>query len=221
MSMMQIVKMHYQFKFDHVQRFSSYFEEHFAEETKALEQQAETLGGETFDGDDERINVEFNLIDERYELDTVFVQLFRRSVVVMIHGYLEAMLDGVARLIANAHVPDMEPSDVAGRGMQRSLTYLTKVCGVRIDPNGHAWIELEKLTLLRNLIVHADGVILRARAPGKMGNIVEHTAGLGERSGELVIEAEYIRSMLTNLGKAVDEVMSAVVTPRNDLGIGL
>ena len=48
-------------------------------------------------------------------------------------------------------------SDINGKGIDRSTTYLEKVAGIYVHKTSNEWNHIKKIQNIRNVIVHQDG----------------------------------------------------------------
>jgi len=92
----------------------------------------------------------------------------------------------------------VELKDLRGDGIERARLYLTKVCGVQLPCEGHAWAEIQKLNNIRNCIVHAEGNVDDVSSPTKLKNIVRNTKGISlENERYLLIDNKYLDMAIT------------------------
>jgi hypothetical protein len=115
-----------------------------------------------FDGEPGRVvTVHKDLDDHTWDLRTIFEEYFpslqRRSALVTLFSFFEHELDALCKRIKSQDGYKLSLADVAGRGIIRSTTYLTKVAGVTDIRDSPEWHEIKNIQMVRNLIVHADG----------------------------------------------------------------
>jgi hypothetical protein len=107
------------------------------------------------------VTVHKDLDDDTWDLTTIFEEYFpslqRRSALVTLFSFFEHELDALCKRIKSQDGCELSLADIAGKGIFRSTTYLTKVAGVTDTRNSPEWHEVKNIQLVRNLIVHADG----------------------------------------------------------------
>jgi hypothetical protein len=93
-----------------------------------------------------------------------FPQVLRTSLFVALYSMLEAELEMLCRSLQMEMSLKIAPSDLAGRGIQRSRQYMTKVCDVPFPNTASSWTTIQGLAAIRNLIVHMRGFLGDNRA---------------------------------------------------------
>ncbi|KJR29826.1 hypothetical protein BOO91_21465 [Vibrio navarrensis] len=63
-------------------------------------------------------------------------QNIMRSIFISSFSILEQNLDEIVQMKSKAAPVDIKPNDLKDRGIQRSITYATKVLNIEVDPNG-------------------------------------------------------------------------------------
>jgi hypothetical protein len=116
--------------------------------------------GELEDPDDPEMYLSDWVADIEYDLYQIenLANLLRKTFFTSLYSHLEA------RVVARCKSYDKEWKALAeeykGSTLKKALSYLVKVEGVglEIDTN-EAWQEIEKYNILRNCIVHDEGII--------------------------------------------------------------
>lgn len=95
-----------------------------------------------------------------WNLDDVFKGYFpnlqRKSAFITLYAFLEHEVEQLSYRLRLESKLTVEPGDLAGQGVFRSLSYMEKVIVLNIDKS-MAWNKVKGLNKLRNLIVHNDG----------------------------------------------------------------
>ena len=122
---------------------------------------------EELDLDDERtpeiIRFYRGLDDMSWDLDELFLKHYpsmrRGSALLTMYGSLEDELNLLCYNAQKFKKYGIDLQDLNHKGIERSVTYLTKVCGLQGIKQHHSWNELSKIGKLRNIIAHASGKI--------------------------------------------------------------
>ena len=96
--------------------------------------------------------------DDLYQLAEVFPKIQRYALFITTMGAIEHHLHNMCTVAKKICDQSLSPSDLNGRGIVRSVKYLTKVCGFRISQSTGS--QVDNLTMcqkMRNAVVHADG----------------------------------------------------------------
>ncbi|MGC2698116.1 MAG: hypothetical protein WA738_20195 [Candidatus Angelobacter sp.] len=101
------------------------------------------------------------LDEDSWDLQEVFEEYFptlqRRSALLTVWGFLEHELDALCLLYQSEKGFKLAFSDLAGKGIDRSATYLEKVAGLLGLKSSREWNALKEIQNIRNLIAHNDG----------------------------------------------------------------
>ena len=107
------------------------------------------------------VEVHQGLDDETWDLQSIFVEYFpslqRRSALLVVSGYFEHELDKLCKLYQYEKSFKLALSDISGKGIDRSASYLEKVAGLDIHKTSKEWNHIKKIQKIRNVIVHQDG----------------------------------------------------------------
>jgi hypothetical protein len=95
-----------------------------------------------------------HLIIEPIILPSVSSALF-----IGMYGDLEFYLNSICNAHKNDKNFEIGLKDIAGNGIERAVTYLNKVVGIRNIKNSPEWNELRHWNRVRNILVHNNGVI--------------------------------------------------------------
>ena len=104
-------------------------------------------------------NTEFleSLADQYQHMRTEFPLMLRSSLLVMLCASFEDHLHAQCCSLQRWRELRLAPTDVAGKGIERSRLYLKKVVGVDFPDTDTSWAMVVLLRDVRNAIVHAGG----------------------------------------------------------------
>jgi hypothetical protein len=125
----------------------------------------EALNGKEYDYNEEwgvEIYAQINgLSFEIFDLDETFKEYFpnlqRKSSLITLFSYLEHTLDDLCLLFKASEKYSLDLKDINGKGIERSATYLKKVCGIKNSKGTNEWAIINEIRIIRNLIVHNEG----------------------------------------------------------------
>jgi len=107
----------------------------------------------------------YNGLDSQtWQLDSVYKDYFpnlqRRSAFLSLYGFFEFELEKLCILFKETKALTIELDDLRDRGIDRSLSYLTKVVNLEIDMASNKWEKVKSIQKIRNLYVHNDGKLI-------------------------------------------------------------
>jgi len=107
---------------------------------------------------DDPIGREIRWMFEGPKHDTFFPTALNYAFVVLVFITLETRLMRVCDVLHEVKGFPVRAKDMSGSGLERYLSYLSKLAGVNRSklPN---WQAVSKLTIIRNCIVHASGIV--------------------------------------------------------------
>lgn len=97
--------------------------------------------------------------DSLYLIRNVYPTALRHSLFITLYSLLESSFENIAREVCKQSRCKISVTDMAGKGIYRTKKYLNKVHGVNFDSVNLEWEIITKFNTVRNLIVHANGVI--------------------------------------------------------------
>lgn len=110
---------------------------------------------------------------ETWDLDSIFREYFpslqRRSAFLTVWSFLEHQLDELCMLSQAEKGFGLSFTDLSGKGIDRSTSYLEKVTGLQGLKNSEQWSVLKTLQRIRNVIAHDDGKLRNHLGKGKDG----------------------------------------------------
>lgn len=110
------------------------------------------------DMDDEEL-AEFSNFYEAdfWRISDTYPSLQWMSTFLLAYGLFESRLNHVCRVAGRKLSIKLTLRDIAGLGIERAKTYLSKGCGIS-DPFTHSsWHRITELAAIRNAVVHASG----------------------------------------------------------------
>ncbi|WP_203296774.1 hypothetical protein [Luteirhabdus pelagi] len=154
-----------------------------------------------FPGSHQIIDHYNDLDSQTWNLDGVFKEHFpnlqRRSAFITLYSYLEHELDKLCILFKKSNNYAIELSDIKYNGIDRSVTYLSKIANLPIEKGDFRWGKLKSIQKIRNLIVHNDGKLIDLKGVIKESElkIVRENDFLDEES-EILIKNGFLKSVL-------------------------
>jgi hypothetical protein len=129
---------------------------------KRYKQQEETfLFDEVPENDTYVVKVHQGLDDDTWDLQGIFCEYFpslqRSSAFLTVCSCFEHELDNLCLQYQSEKSFKLSFSDINGKGIDRSITYLEKVAGVDVHKASNEWNHIKKIQNIRNVIVHQDG----------------------------------------------------------------
>lgn len=117
-----------------------------------------------------------------------FPNLQRKSAFLTLYAFLEHELEKLGNKLKRESKLTAHPGDMFGQGVTRSLIYMQKVVGLKIEDNDSRWGRISDLNKLRNIIIHNDGRLL-------------------DHQGEKVRDAKVVNQFQKHLVVADDEII--------------
>ena len=147
------------------------------------------------------------LIDDFYAEDffkvkDIFLKNFHYSTLVSLCSIFESSLNELCQHLKHLHGYKLALGDMAGKGITRAISYLEKVCELEYNNVANALSEINKMSAIRNCIVHAEGDVSKATSTKKITDIINNTRNISIDSDKIIIEKEYLEE-LTNYCQAV------------------
>lgn len=81
--------------------------------------------------------------------------VLRSSLLVMLYAEFEHFLHALCLVLRDVSELSLVPADIAGKGIERSRTYLKRVAAVSFPDTDASWKRILLLRDLRNCVVHA------------------------------------------------------------------
>ncbi len=141
-----------------------------------------------------------------------FPNLQRKSAFLTLYAFLEYELDRLANQLRIESKLVVQPSDLSGQGVFRSLSYMEKVVVLDID-KAEVWGKIARLNELRNLIVHNDGNIvdnvggLKSKAVKALNQLRPHVVQV---DNEVKLKPTFLNYVLNSFDKLFQYLNKAV-----------
>lgn len=151
------------FSIDLMESFIEGIEKQAEESIARFQEQKETIIlDEVPEENYERVvEVHQGLDDETWDLKGIFAEYFpslqRRSALLTVCGFFEHEIDKLCLLYQSEKGYKLALSDLNGKGIDRSTSYLEKVAGIEVYKSSKEWNHIKKIQKIRNIIVHQDG----------------------------------------------------------------
>lgn len=88
-----------------------------------------------------------------------FPNLQRKSAFITLYSFLENELEKLASNLKSELAHEGRIQDIAGNGIFQSYTYLKLIIALDIAKDAPVWQKINDINKVRNLIVHAEGVL--------------------------------------------------------------
>lgn len=86
-------------------------------------------------------------------------QVLRAALFMQAYGLFEKYLNRVAEVSGENRSLLLRPTDLRDNGIQQSVTYLKRACGITVPTESSEWSTLLRLLELRNLFAHNRGMV--------------------------------------------------------------
>jgi hypothetical protein len=121
------------------------------------------------------------LDSESWNLDTIFHEYFpslqRRSGLLTVYAHFEHELDKLCSFYQSEKIFKLALSDLRGRGIDRSTSYLEKIAGIDVHKESKEWTHIKRIQSIRNNIVHQGG-----RTRDRQGNPIKEVIDAIDKS---------------------------------------
>jgi hypothetical protein len=96
-------------------------------------------------------------IDDYQKLSDDFTYIQRNSIFIMTFSVFENELNSICKVLGRNSNLKLAPTDLNGRGIERSKLYLEKVVEINFPKDSTLWAEIKNNNHIRNLAVHNEG----------------------------------------------------------------
>jgi hypothetical protein len=131
------------------------------------------------------------------DLDDSFPQLQRTSCLLVLFSTFEENLDHLCWSLEQHRKLNLKLHDLAGRGIDRSRAYLSKVAGWKLPTSN--WEKLKDVQRIRNLFSHASGYIPKTDLED-ISRVVKRSQFLSIQSlarDRILVKAGYLEHFLS------------------------
>lgn len=152
----------------------------------------------------ETVSIYKDIDDQAFDLDSIFKEYFpnlqRSSALITLFGFMENELDHLCFLMQKRKGYKVGLNDMVGKGLKRSINYLNKVGDFNIETDGNEWIEINKISDIRNLFVHNQGSLIDPSGSDKVKErkfVDENQClGLDGWNNKVIVNKGYLISVL-------------------------
>lgn len=138
-----------------------------------------------------------------------YPDLHRDALIVSICAYVEDQLNGLCRIIEESMESKIGLSDLAGQGVGRALTFLSKVASFDLEKSKTRAFVVNTYSL-RNVLVHRGGILHELSNDKKkksLSKFVSENEGLSGKPGQKVhIYSSFVQTLLGKLEHFFDEI---------------
>ena len=150
------------------------------------------------------IEVHQGLDDESWNLRGIFCEYFpnlqRRSALLTICGYFEHELDKLCMQYQSEKSFKVALTDIIGKGIDRSTTYLEKVVGIDVHKTSEEWNHIKMIQKIRNVIVHQDGKLHNPQGKSIKAVIdyIRQVEYLEDKDDEVAVKKGFLKHVVDN-----------------------
>ncbi|MED3691287.1 hypothetical protein P4534_21205 [Peribacillus butanolivorans] len=137
-------------------------------------------------------------LDDYHQIKTDYPSVLRYSIIVSAYSTLEQTL----MRVHNQHSTNREGYKKYKKNRSDILAiieYIKRDMGIKIPNDFMELTYINKLTKIRNNIVHCNGRIYDDKNKDRLYKIIKKTPHIAEHSNEIMLEKEFIEIMLTNI----------------------
>lgn len=153
------------------------------------------------------VKIHKGLDGDNWDLHGIFTDFFpnlqRYSTLITLFSFFEQELDRLCRWFHKSEKLAIAHTDLAGKGVERAKIYLSKAGGIDFGAIG-SWSEIMRIQRIRNLIVHADGVLPKEEDK-KLKQYIDECTHLSSNKS-IILHNGYLAHVL----KAFDECFAQV-----------
>jgi hypothetical protein len=141
------------------------------------------------------------LDESSWDLKEIFEEYFpglqRRSAFLTVWGFFEHELDKLCLQFQSEKGFGLTVSDLSGKGIDRSTSYLEKVAGLEGLKSSKEWNEIKTMQRMRNVIAHDNGRLRDHQGKPKSG-VVEGMTKLGFLGGddEIILSEGFLSKVI-------------------------
>lgn len=108
-------------------------------------------------------HIQDNYIDEFTKINSDYIQNLRRSQIIMLFSFLESKLKEGCNSYAEAHNKEYTISNLKGQSdLDKIKLFIKRSMGMKIDDLNPEWNYLNSVRVVRNKIVHHNGLIKKS-----------------------------------------------------------
>jgi hypothetical protein len=166
-----------------------------------LDEQAEALRPEERNEFYER-NIDFHRIYAE-----IFPRILRNSFLVSVHSLLEHKMDFVCKRIKEERQISISWSDLKGNEPERFKLYC-RLANLGFPFNDSAWQQIKYYSMVRNCIVHTNGLLAEFQCKGKRGFITYLTDwGIISQKQEIELTPKFCEDVIKTIRVFLNKVI--------------
>jgi hypothetical protein len=96
---------------------------------------------------------------EHWAIQEEVPQVLRTSLFVQAYSLFERCMGLIAAASGERLGVRLSVRDLSGKGLQQSMTYLKKACGIQVPDQTLEWNTIKTLQRIRNVLVHKRGTL--------------------------------------------------------------
>jgi hypothetical protein len=104
----------------------------------------------------------FDFLISKGEAFGDFEQMLLRSFYVNVTMHIESLLKLSCEFISDYKKSLFSVFEIKGNGLERYRKYIEKLTGKNFPQNEHSKLKLDTLRIIRNAIVHSDGILQKS-----------------------------------------------------------
>jgi hypothetical protein len=159
-------------------------------------------------------NYSWDLHQNQYK----FPNIHRESLVITIYNFLENQLNELCHILECCSESKVKLKDLSGLGIEKTLSYLTKVGGFSLSGMGRELPYIKGVNTLRNQIVHNGGNLPESDGH-KLNKFILRTDTLsGNPGGQVLISPHFISEyifILRDFFEKLDEEVQKFIQVSN------
>jgi hypothetical protein len=144
-------------------------------------------------------------------LDEVFPSIVRSSMFLTCYSLLESRLDQFCRQAGQEMGTHLTLQDMRGKGIVRAQRFLKKAVRLQFPDDMKQWQDILTYSIIRNALVHANGVVGDDKKRTRLRQFADKTRGLVKlRLAEHIeLQAGFVPHVITTIGEFFERLHSA------------
>lgn len=143
--------------------------------------------------------IEDDMSYEYWQLAETFPKILRNSLLITCYSFLEYQLIEICKSQKGKKSLQVDVTDLSGKGVERSRNYLKKVAGIDFAEDV-SWSEIRHITLIRNFIVHKNGILDNSENAKKIRAYIDKRSDISlDERNTIILGANYCRHVINIL----------------------
>ena len=149
-----------------------------------------------------------------------FPRILRNSFLVTAHSLLEYELNVICRKLKKACQIPISWSDLKGDKLEQAKSYF-KLAGLDLSFNNPTWQEISNYYLVRNCIVHNNGLIAGVQKEQALCDYINRKKIISEDTieEEIALTASFCKGVIDTMQYFLNDVYEAISTAKKKLNI--